>query len=49
MNTLRGFICAAAPWAAMGLLLAIFVSRGAAKKQSNTPSDVRHSEGGTQA
>ena len=34
MNTVMDFIRAAAPWAAMGLLIAILAVRGAKKKKN---------------
>lgn len=33
MGTFSDFACAAAPWAAMGLLLAVFLARSAAKEK----------------
>ena len=39
MNTILDFIRAAAPWVAMGLLVAILAVRGAAKKNKRKKQD----------
>ena len=45
MNAILDFVCAAAPWVAAGLAVAILVVRGAKKKKAKKPNGDYSAEG----